>query len=651
MNIYEFAPKDIVRLRNRKQYETSRLDDGKFALFMINDIKADGVFLYDIEGLVPYDNIEPVSITDKDAKYVYFECVVAASMIDTFDQIPIRTIDKSYFMDAFMKVRSKDKTLYYDIVKHAKFDYVHEVQHWLRRNGDRSELRINDDYLLRGYFHRQNIPDAEKYMNLAIQVMNKSRQEKRGDEKISPLVGAVLVKTDGKVVTAYRSELREGDHAEYTLIERKCRDRRLDGAILFSTLEPCAPGARHYPKLSCSERIVNARIKKVYIGIEDPDPNVCRKGISYLQQHGIEVELFPQVLQDRITLANEKFLEQARKRARKIKTKQADITLSTKEAAVRDATFDELREDLLVQLLEKLGVRDNVHSGRALQVLMQMGLLEMENETLVPTGIGILLFGKNPQLRYPNAKIRATRILSNGNESIKTIDGPLVEQPQKLEDWFSMSISNEIDRSHADRRVIYSYPFEIIREIANNAILHRDYDIEGAVIQIVVSDDSITIKSPGEPVNPVRLEQLQNFSAPTLSRNPKLISVFDFWGLAEQRGLGFKTIRSLPEKYNMPLPVISWDAPYVVTTLLRIYKTSSELNAKEQEGYDYIRIIGLLGKMEYANRLGISVKMAERQLKHLTDIHLVERVGNGPSTKYKLISSNDSNDKENNKKK
>lgn len=648
MNIYGFEPNDIVRLRNRKQLKVSRLDDGKYALFTILDVKANGVILQEVADVVSYDNIEPVSITDKDAKYIYYDYVAAASTVDSFSEIPIRSFGMSYFMDTFRKVYSEDRTLYYDIVKHEKFEFVHEVQHWLRRNGDSSELLINDDYLLRGYLHRQNILDTEKYMNLAIQVMNKSRQEKRGDEKISPLVGAVLVKTDGKVVTAYRSELREGDHAEFTLLERKCRDQRLDGAILFSTLEPCAPGARHYPKLSCAERIVNARIKKVYIGIEDPDPNVSRKGITYLQQNGVEVELFPQSLQDRIALANEKFLEQAKERAHKVKTQQADIILSMKETAVRGASFDELREDLLVQLLEKIGAHDNVHSGRALQVLMQMGVLEMENENLIPTGIGILLFGKNPQLRYPNAKIRATRILSNGNESIKTIDGPLVEQPQKLEDWFSMSISNEIDRSHADRKVLYSYPFEVIREIANNAIIHRDYDIDGAVIQIIVSDESIVIKSPGGPVSPIRFEQLQNFAAPTLSRNPKVISAFDFFGLAEQRGLGFKTIRSLPEKYNIPLPIISWEAPYVVTTLLRVYETSSELNAKEQEGYDYIRVSGLVSKMEYANRLGISDKMAERHLKHMTDIQLLERKGNGRSTKYKLISSNDDDNEENN---
>ena len=102
--------------------------------------------------------------------------------------------------------------------------------------------------------------NPRKYMEMAIQVMNKSIQEPRND-KVSPKVGAVLIKSDGTEETAHRGELRHGDHAEFTLLERKNRSNHLDDAILFATLEPCAPGARKHPKLGCAERIVNASIK------------------------------------------------------------------------------------------------------------------------------------------------------------------------------------------------------------------------------------------------------------------------------------------------------------------------------------------------------------------------------------------------------
>ena len=121
--------------------------------------------------------------------------------------------------------------------------------------------------------------EARKLMERAIQVMKDSVPEPRGDGKATPRVGAVIYKPDGIIETACRGELRHGDHAEYTLLERKNRDRRLDGSMLFTTLEPCAPGSRGHPKLACAERIVLARIKEVWVGIEDLDPTVDRRGI------------------------------------------------------------------------------------------------------------------------------------------------------------------------------------------------------------------------------------------------------------------------------------------------------------------------------------------------------------------------------------
>ena len=60
--------------------------------------------------------------------------------------------------------------------------------------------------------------EIARYMRLSLEVMKASKQERRDDEKVSPLVGAVLVKPDGSVETAYRGELREGDHAEWKSI-------------------------------------------------------------------------------------------------------------------------------------------------------------------------------------------------------------------------------------------------------------------------------------------------------------------------------------------------------------------------------------------------------------------------------------------------
>ena len=65
--------------------------------------------------------------------------------------------------------------------------------------------------------------DPRKMMEKSIEVMKQSISEPRTDGKPSPLVGAVLVKPDGTMDTACRGELRHGDHAEFTLLERSRR--------------------------------------------------------------------------------------------------------------------------------------------------------------------------------------------------------------------------------------------------------------------------------------------------------------------------------------------------------------------------------------------------------------------------------------------
>ena len=152
--------------------------------------------------------------------------------------------------------------------------------------------------------------NPRKMMEKAIQVMRQSVQEYREDGAPSPLVGAVLVRPDGSIETAARGELREGNHAEFTLLERKCVAEKLEGCVLFTTLEPCLN--RNQPKRGCARHIVSSRIREVYVGIEDDNPAVAGKGIEHLRRHGVNVRMFDRDLQEVILKENKRFFEWAR---------------------------------------------------------------------------------------------------------------------------------------------------------------------------------------------------------------------------------------------------------------------------------------------------------------------------------------------------
>jgi len=140
------------------------------------------------------------------------------------------------------------------------------------------------------------------------------------DENIHPKVGAVLIKDEKIVETAYRGEIEPGDHAEFTLLEKKCKLKDFKNTILITTLEPCTVrGANKYP---CAERIIEKGIGEIWIGTHDPNPQISGKGITYLRMKGINVEFFPNIYTQKIMQLNKDFFDN------ELKKYKHDIMLS-----------------------------------------------------------------------------------------------------------------------------------------------------------------------------------------------------------------------------------------------------------------------------------------------------------------------------------
>lgn len=109
----------------------------------------------------------------------------------------------------------------------------------------------------------------------------------------NPWVGCVIVR-EGEVVGQGATAPPGGRHAEIKALQHA--GIRSAGATLYSTLEPCCHTNKRTPP--CTNAIIEAKIKKVVIGLEDPDPNVSGLGIKQLREAGIEVVV--DVLQEKI---------------------------------------------------------------------------------------------------------------------------------------------------------------------------------------------------------------------------------------------------------------------------------------------------------------------------------------------------------------
>lgn len=145
--------------------------------------------------------------------------------------------------------------------------------------------------------------------------------------KVSPKVGAVIVR-DGVILgDAFRGELKPGEHAEFTLLERKLPAETLAGAVLFTTLEPCT--VRNFPKIDCASRIVARRIAKVFIGTLDPDPRICGAGELQLREAGVQIARFDSNLMPVIEELNRDFNRQHRSTKNETRIKEV-----TKQEAI-----------------------------------------------------------------------------------------------------------------------------------------------------------------------------------------------------------------------------------------------------------------------------------------------------------------------------
>ncbi len=121
---------------------------------------------------------------------------------------------------------------------------------------------------------------VEFYMKEAFHIAQK------GDGYVhpNPLVGAIIVKDERIIGQGYHQKFG-GAHAEINAFRDTKED--VSGATMFVTLEPCSHHGKTAP---CALKIIEKKIKKVYIAILDPNPLVHYQGVRLLKAAGIEVE-------------------------------------------------------------------------------------------------------------------------------------------------------------------------------------------------------------------------------------------------------------------------------------------------------------------------------------------------------------------------
>ena len=269
----------------------------------------------------------------------------------------------------------------------------------------------------------------------------------------------------------------------------------------------------------------------------------------------------------------------------------------------------------------------------------------------------ILLFGKEPQRRFLMTQVHMGRF-KTGITILddKLMRGNLFRQLEQVMQVFRqyLQVRYEIPSEMGEaasplealqRREIWDYPLEALREAVINALIHRDYFDPYGEISIRVYDDRVYIWSPGELPPGITVEDLKKTPHDSRLRNPLLAQVFYFAGWIERWGSGTTMIVEFCRQQDLPEPDFHSEKGRFEVTFYKDPYTEERLremglNERQVKAVVYVKEKGQITNKRYQELTGVSKPTATRDLEKLVVLAILQRMGTtGRGTYYQLMGS------------
>jgi ATP-dependent DNA helicase RecG len=227
-------------------------------------------------------------------------------------------------------------------------------------------------------------------------------------------------------------------------------------------------------------------------------------------------------------------------------------------------TRDALDDEAIERWSDSVGERWTDAKLRSLGVLVEYG------GELVPTRAGVILFGRERELHFPDALIRCARFratnkahpIGRGVES----DGTVLDGIEAALAFIERNTDPiPLITGRAQRQDIEPYPSRAVREILDNAVAHTDYAIEGASIFVALFSDRLEISSPGTWPPGFSREEFE--SGVSLRRNKAISRVLMRLTVIEGYGSGYDRITTACRDGGYPEPEWIENGPQIKVVL------------------------------------------------------------------------------------
>jgi ATP-dependent DNA helicase RecG len=348
------------------------------------------------------------------------------------------------------------------------------------------------------------------------------------------------------------------------------------------------------------------------------------------------------------------FLRVGRSNQRATAEKIRDFILNSKvfkwdNQVIPKSKLSEIDGDGVKVFLQKVEEARNTTFDNPLgttDVLEKLNLIKDGNLT----NAAILLFGKNSQKRFIQSEIKCARF--NGNEPVdfadmQVINGTLIDQVPAVLNFIRRHINVRVEiTGEPERKEIWEYPKEALREGIINAICHRNYEDTGNV-QVRIFDNRLEIWNPGSLPGNLTVELLRG-DHQSRPRNELIARCFYLIKYIEQWGTGTNRMLKLCHEARLPaLEFVNFVDGFVVIFSRKEQKAARirpksrvKLNETQTKIIEYLEINKEASTNELAKALNTAERTIQRNLKQIGEIvHWTGTSTKDPKGRYVLKKS------------